>query len=109
MNYKVSSIFIKLQERNGLIENNGAGIIEFAITENGVAPIENDKSNQLIKPNGKLVFKLEDNQTAYVRAITHVFSSKINVLEVNEDEIGCDIDDRLISVDEAQSIINKYI
>lgn len=109
MNYKVSSVFIKLQERNGLIENNGAGIIEFAIAKDGVAPVENDKSNQLIKPNGKIVFKLEDNQTAYVRAVTHVFSSKLNVLEVDEDEIGCDIDDRLISVDEAQNIINKYI
>lgn len=109
MNYKLSSFFIKLSEDKGLIENNGSGIVEVAIVPSSQSPVENLKTNILIHPNGKTIYECKEGEIAYARAVTHIFSSKINVLEVDENNQSCDLEDRLLTQKEAQDIINKYL
>ena len=80
MNYKLTSEkFIKLKETFGFIENTSDALIEFAITTG--KPVFNDKGNQLVIPNGKLSYELEEGQGIYARSVDRL-SGEINVSEV---------------------------
>lgn len=106
MNYKLSKFFVKLNEDKGLIENNSSGVVEVALATSQHPPIENSDNNLILKPHGKLTYTCKEGEIAYARAVTHVFSSQINVLEISNTE--CDLDGKLMSEETAQSIINKY-
>ena len=80
VNYKLTSEkFIKLKETFGFIENTSDALIEFAITTG--KPVFNDKGNQLVIPNGKLSYELEEGQGIYARSVDRL-SGEINVSEV---------------------------
>ena len=80
VNYKLTSEkFIKLKETFGFIENTSDALIEFAITTG--KPVFNDKGNQLVIPNGKLSYELEEGQGIYARPVDRL-SGEINVSEV---------------------------
>lgn len=80
MNYKLTSEkFIKLKETFGFIENTSDALIEFAVTTG--KPVFNDKGNQLVIPNGKLSYELEEGQGIYARPVDRL-SGEINVSEV---------------------------
>lgn len=80
VNYKLTSEkFIKLKETFGFIENTSDTLIEFAITTG--KPVFNDKGNQLVVPNGKLSYELEEGQGIYARPVDRL-SGEINVSKV---------------------------
>ena len=80
MNYKlIRSGFTELKEKSGMLENNGKGYIEVAITS-GV-PKEGATENCVIENSGKLMLELKPNEKAYGRSIQFE-TAEINVVEI---------------------------
>ena len=86
MNYKlVRDRFTEINETVGVLENNGYGFIEVAITDS--TPEIDNESNTLVEPNGKLIYKLEPSQKIYARAKTHIYTM-VNVSEIDSESMG---------------------
>lgn len=114
MNYRLSSNFIELKEHKGLVENNSNGLIEIAIAKNQSELVQNGSNNIVLKPHGKATYNCMDGETAYARAVTHPFGSQINVLKVkvggsSSGNIESELEDRLMSKQDAIDILNKYL
>lgn len=86
MNYKlVRDRFTEINEMVGVLENNGYGFIEVAITDS--TPEIDNESNTLVEPNGKLIYKLEPSQKIYARAKNHIYTM-VNVSEIDSESMG---------------------
>lgn len=86
MNYKlVRDRFTEIKETVGVLENNGYGFIEVAITDS--TPEIDNESNTLVEQNGKLIYKLEPSQKIYARAKNHIYTM-VNVSEIDSESIG---------------------
>lgn len=86
MNYKlVRDRFTEIKETVGVLENNGYGFIEVAITDS--TPEIDNESNTLVEQNGKLIYKLEPSQKIYARAKNHIYTM-VNVSEIDSESMG---------------------
>ena len=86
MNYKlVRDRFTEIMETVGVLENNGYGFIEVAITDS--TPEIDHESNTLVEQNGKLIYKLEPSQKIYARAKNHIYTM-VNVSEIDSESMG---------------------
>ena len=85
MNYKlINTHFTKIQERSGLIENNSTGNIEIVITSGDENPREVQPTT--ICQNGKMIYKLNKNQTIWGISISRIYSM-INVLPLAMEQL----------------------
>ena len=82
MNYRlVQDRFIPINETSGLIENEGYGYVEIAITEG--EPVVDGKENIVIEKKGMVSFKATGKQKVYGRAISYM------VNDINVSTIKC--------------------
>lgn len=128
MNYRLSKTYVEIHEKQGIIENNSNGVVQFSTVNRGEDPTKAHKS-EVINPSGKYVFRLKDNEVLYARVVNRL-TADINVLyipndpndldmsEVNKkiEELKNEIPSKLseldndiaMSIKDAESIINKY-
>lgn len=84
MNYKLSlTRFIELEEKKGIIENNGSGEVEIAIVKGGAIPKEDDPSNHKLQPHDKFAYLLEEDEKIYGRATKYI----VNVINVSSFDV----------------------
>lgn len=84
MNYKlIKDHFTEITQKNGVIENNSNGIVEFSITKDSEIPKPYDTSNKVIEKNGKMNYSLESNQKLWGRSYNRIYAC-INVFEYED-------------------------
>ena len=86
MNYRlVQDRFLPINETSGIIENEGYGYVEIAITDE--EPIIDGKENIIIEKNGIASFKATGKQKVYGRSISYIVND-INVSVIEYDQGG---------------------
>lgn len=128
MNYRLAKTYIVIKERQGIIENNSSGVVQFATVVKGVDP-NNSNNTEVINPSGKYVFRLKENEVLYARVVNRL-TAEINVLYIPDDPNDLDMtevnqkieelkgeipsklseldNDMSMSIEDAESIIKKY-
>lgn len=128
MNYRLVKTYIEIHEKQGIIENNSSGVVQFATVVKGVDP-NSSNNTEVINPSGKYVFRLKENEVLYARVVNRL-TAEINVLYIPDDPNDVDMsevnqkieelkgeipsklseldNDMSMSIEDAESIINKY-